>query len=152
MGHRKQTQLKYRLVEEQRWRCCYCLCEVTMSSSKKKKPHYATFEHVDPKKNYYIRTQVHANGFQKEYDPRHDSYENAVIACARCNRLRGHLDPYIFHDQELWRPENAWRLRLHMLQQSFVQYGSMRTLKKMKTCYQRPNPYIQRYSMGENHK
>lgn len=111
-----------RLLEEQRWRCVYCLSLLSNSRSKRNKDNYATLEHVKARSSFRTKSA---------FCPIADSYENTVVACARCNHLKGTIDAYLFYEQELWRPENAWRLKLHHLTKGFHQYKSTKTLRRM---------------------
>lgn len=129
---RRRKQLVPRLLEEQRWRCCYCICELVYSSSKRKKNNFATLEHVEPRYTFKTGTNFQKNG--KDYghfSAKADNYDNCVVACAKCNHLRGSLDAYLFFEQELWKPENAQRQKIHHLMGAFQQYKSIRTLRKL---------------------
>lgn len=96
------------------------------------KENYATVEHVEPRYTFRIGSNRQLNG--KDYghfSEEADGYENCVVACARCNHLRGKIDAFLFYEQKLWLPKNASRRKLHDLYAAFVEYGSMKTLRRM---------------------
>lgn len=111
-----------RLISEQRHRCCYCLCEVTMSKSKRNHNSYATIDHVV--------TVSHSKRIKVPYN----TYQNMVVACKLCNNLRGCIDAYVFHDLQLWKPENANMRRQMQQLAAFKSTGLVTHLKKVNFC------------------
>lgn len=70
---------KIALCEAQNWRCCYCKFTVRLVFGYTDDQDAATREHLKPE----------AKGGT-------DDFENLVIACNLCNRVRDHANPYRF--------------------------------------------------------
>lgn len=77
-----EREKRDRLSEAQNHRCCYC-GERFADGSKA-----ATLEHV----------RARANGGS-------NAYANLVVACLRCNGLRGSMNAYQFAERRLWERE-----------------------------------------------
>ncbi len=72
-------QEKIALCEAQNWRCCYCKFPVRMVFGECNDQDAATREHLIPRAK---------NGG--------NDYENLIIACLLCNKVRDHANPYRF--------------------------------------------------------